>query len=169
MHDKISWDMYNNTINAATEKQFWEMTKKEFDDSVQKKKPREEFHVTVGGVDIEVIQNPESRDYRHFKKEFIREYPHYSKSEPATRSTQDINENIYLWRADKSMHNHIEPQIKKHIEKHPGQKIELGQNLERGDHRHIVQKALFDKKPVPQKVLDEYPKYKQHGWKGEQS
>lgn len=62
---------------------------------------------------IEIIRNPEPRDYRQINKEYTSLYPMDRSGDPKVRFTEDADGNRYIWRSDEGMHSYVEPLIEK--------------------------------------------------------
>jgi len=62
---------------------------------------------------IEIIRNPEPRDYRQINKEYTSLYPMDRSGDPKVRFTEDAGGNRYIWRSDEGMHSYVEPLIEK--------------------------------------------------------
>jgi len=140
-----------NWYKLAKKINFWEMTRDQYNSiPLQSLKPHDIFYIPVGSKNVEIIQNPTSSDIRQMTKEVYREFPNFSRSTPALRSTQDENGNKYYWKAHESVHYYIEPQLSKIVGE------ELNQNANKPLYYKMIYDAIKSGKNVPPQVLNEF-------------
>ncbi len=104
----------------------------------------------------EVIRNPSPSDYKALTKQENREFPNARNDDPAIRSTRDKRGNTWIWRSSQGLHADIEPRISR-----AEGNVEVNQNFDVPTHREIVREALRDGQVLPDKVIAEYPQYKE--------
>lgn len=130
----------------------WQMTRQEYEASLNRPlKPNDVFYIRQDNKNIEVVQNPTQSDIRSMSEEVKQKFPNMPKGEPTLRFTQDIYGNKYMWKSDESTHADIEPKLSVLVGE------TLGQVTDLPSHYNIVRRAVFENKPVPQHIQDEYP------------
>lgn len=118
------------------------------------KLPKKIFYAGYMG-DTEIIRNPSDSDRRKMSSEVRSEFGRDISGDPATRFTNDIYGNTWIWKSHQGLHSYIEPMIERE------ENVEVNQNNRIPNRSEIVKHAIKNGYFIPDFVKKEFSRYQE--------